>query len=236
MAVHATNTMSSLASDTMLSFVRIDLLNNWRSAVPSYRPTTCPWCRWDTSCLQYGPSVKLCHNCFKDCGILCQAARVCQRAQKLPEATSCDTQSPMHIARRIAFLRALPFMKFITVPGVCGLCPSLCIWCDEQVDIGYETSTKVEWDPLACDKIGGPRHQRHSTRDGWRLHEDCRESIQRHLRSTHLKLCVASCALWLPLLPETTRQIAAIVCQLTADGLEAAAAIDCPTTSRASIP
>ncbi len=135
------------------------------------------------------------------------------------------------IAQRIAFLRVLPTMEVYNLSGRdrwADFAPA-CIWCGVATS-AVDTLRMVKRgqasanDPRALQPLpGGREHLIHMLP----LHDRCWSETCRTIHTAHLAQCMASGALWLPLLPEVNRLVALFVCRLSAIGVEAAAVDHC---------
>ncbi len=117
----------------------------------------------------------------------------------------------------MALLRALPVLS--AGGDLARLSYAFCIWCAVHVDQATAPVT-----------LKYPQHTVDST-VVWRaylMHGECWMEANGIVRREWVVRCMASGAMWLPLLPEVRRQVASFIVQLTAAGIEAAAADNCP--------
>ncbi len=155
--------------------------------------------------------LSLCEDCYRDC------LEVSETADHLRNTASRSVVGharwlPTHIiALRVALLRALPDM-ILYQAGSRAHPLQLCMWCGT-----IACPTNHTWRMAYSDDAESifPMVTA-SVQTSFPLHTQCHREIAGALHETHLDLCMASCALWLPLLPELAHYIAAIVCRLTA--------------------
>ncbi len=213
----------------MFSFVCINQALRPYAWDPSY---TSGCCVCDGSVYNYhrqplyngsSASAVLCYECRTVCDDLCAEARALLDAAH-PSLRASNTPQDWAdrvpvTAQRIAFLRVLaemgPIMRSDTARNRCS-------WCDLPI-----CSEPIAWARWKDDRPVLARIP--AIRPLHCLHEKCWAEVAKTIHDEHLAQCVDSCALWLPLLPEVCRLIAAFICQLPAVGVEAAAVRRCAT-------
>ncbi len=200
-----------------------------RQARPLYdepsRGLDSPMCGLRVSCRP--PTIPVCNSCYEDCRAIYEAAKRRIAAVGWQRAAVVDFLFPRDVstqlvAQRMSLLRALtdtiiyPARNEVRGPWTCRQVD--CVWC------GVSTSDSdwgIRWKgAMDVVRAGIPRT--------YRLHRACLDVVNETILEEHLALCMATCALRLPLLPEVGRQVALFIVQLTAIGVEAAAAGRCP--------
>ncbi len=200
------------ARDAMLSFIRIGRLISYHEAHRNTPEGICVACRCDQA-VPYsdGPrsGAPACTGCLQEYKEVRQTARSVTAASTL-------RPSPRTVIMRVALLRALPAMSITQLPGVSYLIIiGCCAWCRQVVHSARSYTVLRKRFSVTCRRtVFGPRH----------LHGKCWKKIEEVICAERIALCMTSCALWLPLLPEVCRQVALFVAQLSAAGVEAAAA------------
>ncbi len=174
----------------------------------------CRNCR-DPGCLACPPSYmnKPCSACAR----CLETHRIAAGVLSLAGVSPGTLAVPLTI-RRVALVLALPVLDTSPGPASKGPGDKSCTWCNGSI---CDTSDPGPLQSLCCE---GPFHGVPICT----LHEGCWAAVKGHVCSVWVDRCMASCVAQLPLLPEVRHLIAAIVCQLSGVGVEAAAAQQCP--------
>ncbi len=172
------------------------------------------------------PDIVLCDDCLESHRPTYDAAkRRVLAIEPTEEATAPLTVSLQMTAQRLVFLRQMERLTVIrVVPATLVAQMGACLWCrlaqsDAVFLITRRGITTAELASL------GPT-------DGCLIHDECLQEANDVVHTAQMERCMASCALWLPLLPEMCRLVGEFVCQLALIDIGEAAAERCPVYRR----